>query len=259
MNPPLLDAHTHLDLYTPEELAAAMAQIAERRVLTVAMAVDPDSYARTRAIAAGQPLVIPCFGVHPWEAHRFAHDLAALQPLMAASPLLGEIGLDYLLDDNPDHYPAQRAVFAAFLQHAAAEDKIVSLHTKGAEHDVLAMLDQYAVPRAVLHWYSGPRDLFDALAARGCWFSFGVAVPHDPAVQALARAVPLDRLLTETDSPGALRHHTGEAGMPLHLRDVLQTIAGLRGLGVAELQMIVADNWRRLVGGDPRLDPWAGW
>lgn len=255
----LLDAHTHLDHYQPDELAAALAEIEARRVLTVAVAMSPESYARTRAIAAQSPLVLPCFGVHPWEAHRYAHDLGALAPLIAESPMLGEIGLDYVWDEDPAHYPAQRAVLAAFLERAAADDTVVNLHTKGAEHDVLAMLDRFGVRRAIVHWYSGPHDAFAALAERGCWFTFGVETPHSAAIQALARLAPLDRILTETDGPGGLRWLTGEVGMPRHLLDVLQALAGLRGIGVAELQAAVAANWRRLVAGDARLAAWADW
>lgn len=255
----LLDAHTHLDHYTPDELSAALAEITTRRALTLAVATEPESYARSCAIAERCPLVLPCFGVHPWQAHRYAHDLAALKPLMATSPILGEIGLDYVWDEDPAHYPAQRAVFAAFLEHAAASDSIVNLHTKGAEHDVVAMLDRYGVRRAIVHWYSGPRDAFEALIARGCYFTFGVETPRNLEIQALVRAVPLDRILTETDGPGGLRWLSGETGMPRHLLDVLQALADLRGLSVAEIQALVVENWRRLIAGDARLAGWADW
>lgn len=253
----LIDAHTHLDHYLPHELAAALAEIATHAVLTVAVAMDPPSYVRTCTIAAASPLILPAFGVHPWEAHRYADDLAALASLMAASPLLGEVGLDYVWDADPAHYPAQRAVLAAFLQHASAEDKVVNLHTKGAEHDIIAILDRFAVRRAIVHWYSGPRDAFDALAARGCWFTFGVETLHSQLIQALARAVPLDRILTETDGPGGLRWLTGETGMPRHLLDVLQALAALRGMSVPAVEAAVNANWRRLLTGDDRLTPWA--
>ena len=166
----LLDAHTHLDHYDDETLDAALDEIVAQRILTVAVAVDPPSYARTREIAARSSLILPCFGIHPWQAHRYAHDLGAIEPLVDASPLLGEIGLDYVWDEDPAHYPAQRAVFAHFLQAASAQDKIVNLHTKGAEHDVVTLLDRYGVRRAIVHWYSGPRDAFDALIARDCYF-----------------------------------------------------------------------------------------
>lgn len=255
----LLDAHTHLDRYEPDELEAALAEISHHRVLTVAVAMDPASYERTCAIAARSPLIMPCFGVHPWEAHRHAHDLDALRPLAAASPMLGEVGLDYVWDEDPAHYPAQRAVLAALLAQAAAEDKVVNLHTKGAEHDVLAMLERFAVRRAIVHWYSGPRDAFAALVARGCWFTFGVETPCSPEIQALAREVPLDRVLTETDGPGGLRWLSGEAGMPRHLLEVLRALADLRGMSVEAVRDAVAANWRRLCAGDPRLAPWADW
>jgi TatD DNase family protein len=249
-----IDAHTHLDQYAPQELDAALAELDALDILAVAVAMDPASYARTLAIAERSPRVLPCFGVHPWEAHRFADDLLALQPLMAASPMLGEIGLDYVWDENPAHYPAQRAVFGAFLEHAAATDKLVNLHTKGAEHDVLELLKRYAVRRAIVHWYSGPRDAFDALVAHGCWFTFGVETPRNPSIQALARAVPLDRILTETDGPEGLRWLTGATGMPRHLADVLQVLAELRGLSVAELELVIAANWRALAAGDAQLE-----
>lgn len=249
----LIDAHTHLDHYDAAALTTALAEIAEHRILTVAVSMNPASYVHTRVIAAGNALVLPCFGVHPWEAHRYADDLTALVPLMAESPLLGEVGLDYVWDEDPSHYPAQRAVLTAFLQHAAEEDKLVNLHTKGAEHDTVALLDRFRVRRAIVHWYAGPHDAFDALIARGCWFTFGVETRHSPLIQALAREAPPDRILTETDGPEGLRWLTGEVGMPHHLFEVLEALANVRGRSVAEMEASVAANWRRLVETDERL------
>jgi TatD DNase family protein len=255
----LLDAHTHLDHYDDAALDAALEQIAAQRILSVAVAIDPPSYTRVLEIAARSPLVLPCFGIHPWEAHRYAHDLDALQPLIDLSPLLGEIGLDYVWDEDPAHYPAQRKVFAHFLTVAAAQDKIVNLHTKGAEHDVVMMLDRFGVRRAIVHWYSGPRDAFEALIACDCYFTFGVETRHSTAIQALAQAAPLERILTETDGPEGLRWLTGEVGMPRHIHDVLQALADAHGLSVAAMAGIVAANWRRLIAGDRRLELWAQW
>ncbi len=255
----LLDAHTHLDGYDGAMLEAALDEIAAHRVLTVAVAMNPPSYARTLDIAARSPLVLPCFGIHPWEAYRYAHDLDALQTLIDASPMLGEIGLDYLWDEDPAHYPAQRVVFAHFLKAAAAQEKVINLHTKAAEHDVVAMLDQFDVRRAIVHWYSGPRDAFDTLIARDCYFSFGVEMLHSASIQTLAQAAPLGSMLTETDGPGGLQWLTGEVGMPRHIHDVLQALADTRQLSVADMTSIVAANWQRLIAGDERLERWARW
>jgi len=254
----LLDAHSHLDHYDDAALDAALDEIAVHRILTVAVAMDPPSYARTREIAARNPLVLPCFGIHPWQAYRYALELDTFQPLIDASPLLGEIGLDYVWDEDPAHYPAQRTVFAYFLRAAAAQNKIVNLHTKGAEHDVVTMLD-VGVRRAIVHWYSGPRDAFDALIARDCYFTFGVETLHSTSIQTLAQAAPLERILTETDGPAGLHWLTGDVGMPHHIHDVLQALAHLRELSVTDVTSIVAANWQRLIAGDRRLEPWARW
>jgi TatD DNase family protein len=252
----LLDAHTHLDHYTPAECDAALAEIAAQRIVSVAVAMNPTSYAHTRAIAARNPLIMPCFGVHPWQAHCYANALDELTPLIDASPMLGEIGLDYLWDEDPAHYPAQRAVFAHFLAHASTNDTVVNLHTKAAEDDVVALLERFAIRRAIVHWYSGPPAAFAALVARGCWFSFGVETPYNPVIQEFARATPLDQLLTETDGPEGLRWLTGDVGMPHHISVVLATLAAIKGVSIATLQAAIVANWQRLLGNDPRLARW---
>src|SRR5262249_20057384 len=135
----------------------------------------------------------------------------------------------------------------------------VNLHTKGAEYDVARMLDRFGVRRAIVHWYSGPRDAFETLVARDCYFTFGVETLHSASIQALAQTAPLVRILTETDGPEGLRWLTGEVGMPRHIHDVLQAIAHLRELSVTDVTSMVAANWQRLIAGDGRLEPWAQW
>jgi TatD DNase family protein len=121
------------------------------------------------------------------------------------------------------------------------------------------MLDRFGVRRAIVHWYSGPRDAFEALIARDCYFTFGVETPLADSIQALAHAAPHERILTETDGPGGLHWLTGEVGMPRHIHDVLQALARVRGLSVADMTGIVAANWRRLIAGDRRLAAWERW
>ncbi len=99
-------------------------------------------------------------------------------------------------------YPIQREVLAFFLDAAHAQNKIVNLHTKGAEAEILELLERHRVERAIVHWYSGPLDIADALAARGALFSIGVELHTSALIQELARKLPLELLLSETDNPG---------------------------------------------------------
>ncbi|CAN5668326.1 TatD family hydrolase [soil metagenome] len=241
----LIDAHTHLDHYQAE-WPTALAEIQQQQILSIGVAVDIPSYLRTKQIAAASPWIIPTFGIHPGQAHRYADQLPTLDAYITESPILGEIGLDYVWDEDPAHYPLQRTVFEYFLVAAKAQNKSVNLHTKGAEQEILDLLRRYAVERALIHWYSGPIDVLDHLIDYGCYFTIGVEVLVSPQIQAIAQRVPLDRLLTETDNPGGQQWLTGEIGMPSLVQTVLEHLAGLKQMAPADLMTIVQNNFQRL-------------
>ncbi|GAB4415395.1 MAG: TatD family hydrolase [Anaerolineae bacterium] len=247
-----IDAHAHLDHYG-EALPVVLDEISRLHILTFSVSMDVDSYQQARAIAARSPYVVPCFGIHPWEAPRFADDLPALDQLIASSPMLGEIGLDTVWVEDPTTYPAQRRVFEYFLAAARDQDKVVNLHTKGAEWDVLDLLRRYDVRRAIVHWYSGPLDALDELIAWGAYFTIGVEVLRSEAIRTIARRIPEEQLLTETDNPGGWEWLSGEAGMPHLVMEVLSELATLRGTNQETLAAQVRANLARLIGDDPRL------
>ncbi|MFN8486695.1 MAG: TatD family hydrolase [Caldilineaceae bacterium] len=241
----LIDAHTHLDHYRPEHLPAAVAEIDQQQILSVSVAMDIPSYQRTKEIAAASPWIVPTFGIHPWRAHAYADKLAELDPWIAETPLIGEIGLDYVWDEDPAHYPLQRQVFAYFLTAAHTQNKVVNLHTKGAEQEILDLLRQHKVDRALVHWYSGPLDVLDQMIDYGCYFTIGVEVLVSPLIQEIARRVPLAQLLTETDNPGGQQWLTGEVGMPHVTNNVVAYLARMHNLPTTELLTLIEQNFRQ--------------
>lgn len=99
----LIDAHAHLDCYG-EELESALTEIAEHRILTIAVSMDLPSYQRSLEIADRCNLVLPTFGVHPKRAPEYAGRLGELSTFIEQSPMIGEIGLDF-------HWVEDRAQF----------------------------------------------------------------------------------------------------------------------------------------------------
>ncbi|NIT36123.1 MAG: TatD family deoxyribonuclease [candidate division Zixibacteria bacterium] len=247
-----VDAHAHLDRYG-DDLGNALAELERDRILTVSVSMDLVSYRRNVEIAAACELVLPTFGVHPWNAPAYAGRLGELREPIRQSPMLGEIGLDHHFVDDASVYPAQREVFEFFLQAAAEQRKIVNLHTSGAEEEVLALLKRYDVRRAVVHWYSGPLDVFDELAAWGAYFAVGVEVLHSEHIRDIARRVPPERLLTETDNPGGLKWLTRVPGMPSVIKEVVAAVACAREVDVDDVAVLARGNFARLIKGDPRL------
>jgi TatD DNase family protein len=251
----LIDAHSHLDKYG-EDLPAALAEIERQRILTWAVSMDLPSYRRNLEIAARCDLVLPTFGVHPRRAPEYADRLSELDPWIARSPALGEIGLDFHWVEDPAEYPAQRKVLVYFLVAAREQKKLVNLHTKGAEKEILDLLERYDIPRPIVHWYSGPLDVLGALVDYGAYFTFGVELLGSERIREIARAVPLDRTLTETDNPGGLKWLTGEAGMPSIVQKVVEQIAIVRAAPPRAIADAMEENFRRLIQGDRRLSQW---
>ncbi|MGA7827853.1 MAG: TatD family hydrolase, partial [Geobacteraceae bacterium] len=90
----LVDAHAHIDWYT-DALPEALYQIEKLRILTMAVAMDVPSYLKTREIARSRTHIIPTFGIHPWEAARYADRLHELDRFLEETPVIGEAGLDF--------------------------------------------------------------------------------------------------------------------------------------------------------------------
>jgi TatD DNase family protein len=248
----LIDAHAHLDRYG-DGLASALEEITRHRIFTVSSSMDLGSYVRNLKIGGMCEFVLPTFGVHPWNAPEYAGCLSDLGQAAGESPMLGEIGLDHHFVTDVSQYPAQREVFEFFLATARDQEKIVVLHTKGAESEILELLDQYSIQRAIVHWYSGPLDVFRELTARRAYFTMGVEVLYSEHIQAIARELPSDLLLTETDNPGGPRSLTGVLGMPRLILDVVQALAQLRATTNGAIVQTVQNNFVRLIADDPWL------
>ncbi|MHB8055935.1 MAG: TatD family hydrolase [Candidatus Aminicenantales bacterium] len=252
----LIDAHTHLDGYDllePGALDAALAEIAQQRIFTVTNSMDLPSFRRNLEIAGKCDLVLPVFGVHPWYASDYIGRLPELREAAERSPMIGEIGLDHYFVEDRAADRDQARIFEYFLGLAMDDDKIVILHTKGAERETLDLLNRYHIRRAIVHWYAGPLEILKEMAARGMYFTVGVEVLYSAHIQTIAAAIHPDRLLTETDNPGGPKEYIGKPGMPVLLKDVVRKLAEVRKTSEKFIVDTVRANFLELLGDDPRL------
>jgi len=252
----LIDAHTHIDHYA-DRLEEAAADIEQNHFLSIGVSMDSESFERTAAAADNCPWIVPVFGIHPWEADRFADGAeipAVLDAYTSAAAMIGEAGLDFFWVTEKKKWTAQREVFS-YLCSRAGELRIpMNLHTKGAETEVLDNLKQYKVPPSVIHWYSGPEHLISQYLDAGCFFSISCAVMNSQPIRRIAQRIPADRLLLETDNPDACEWLCGQTGHPRQLIEVLQETALLRGMEVPELAEQTMQNWRQLCASVPSAE-----
>jgi TatD DNase family protein len=247
-----VDAHAHLDKYD-SELPEILHEIERNEIFTVSVSMNPESYARSRKIGEQSQWVVTSFGVHPWDAPEFCNRLESLDPLIDASPMVGEVGLDYHFVTEPEKHVVQREVFKYFVRKGVSQEKILNIHSKGAEADVDRILGELGAKRAIIHWYSGPMQELEKLVEKGLYFSIGVEILSNSHIQAITKAIPAPQLLTETDNPGGYRWLTGEFGRPSIIRSVVEMISDIREWNRWETERLIVENFMQLA----RKDSWA--
>lgn len=242
----MVDAHTHIDQFG-DDLPKALEQIKKLSIKTLAVSMDIPSFRETQRIAESELLIIPSFGIHPWKAPEYADRLDELLGPLKEAKAIGEIGLCHRFVDDETQYPAQRTVFNYFLDAAEKSGKLINLHTSGAESEILDCLKGRNLPAIVVHWYSGPPKLVKEYLDLGAYFTIGVEVLQSENIQSLAKELPEDRILTETDNPNGWEWLNGEMGFPELIEPVESKMAEIRDVSREELSDTISANFRRVL------------
>jgi TatD DNase family protein len=255
----VIDTHCHLDSPRFDD---DRAQVLERAWAAgvkgiVIPAVGPDSWEALSALPSSEPRLKIGLGIHPQllpqlpEADDETH-LARLDTLLAAgkAQAVGECGLD---GPSAAGAPMERQlrVFRAHLRLATKHRLPILVHCLRAQPQLQLALEEEGLPVAgcLLHSYSGSAELVKRYAKWGCHFSFAgpVTFLEGRRPREAALAVPLERLMVETDAPDQAPHpHRGQRCEPAMLPLMVQAMAEARGLDPQELAARTEENARRL-------------
>jgi TatD DNase family protein len=257
----LIDSHCHLDFPDfSNDLDAIVARAAEAgvgRMVTISTRVR--RLGELIAIAERFPNVYCSVGTHPHHADEEDGISPAELVELTGHPkvvALGEAGLDYFYDDgSPD---AQARGFRAHIAAARLTGLPLVIHTREADDDCRRILEEEVAKgpfRAVLHCYTGGRELAMSAIALGLSISFTgiLTFKKSDALRDLAAELPADRIMVETDSPylapGKFR---GKRNEPAYVVEVAKVLADVRGISLAEISRQTGENFFRLFSKVPR-------
>jgi TatD DNase family protein len=257
----LIDSHCHLDFPDfADELDAVVARARAAgvaRIVTISTRVK--RHGDVLAIAERFPDVFCSVGTHPHNAHEeldiTVDDLIArAQHLKVVA--IGEAGLDYYYDNSPRE--AQERGFRNHIAAARATRLPLVIHSRDADDDTARILEQEtgkgAFP-AVLHCYTGGRDLAERAMALGLFISFTgiLTFKKSDDLRAIARDLPADRVLVETDAPYlAPGRYRGKRNEPAYVVETAKVLAQIRGLSADEVARQTTDAFFRLFEKVPR-------
>lgn len=256
----MIDSHCHLadDTFAQDldDVVRRARDAGLERALVILEAGNGKEAAQAQRLETLWPEVRFSIGVHPHQAHQFAADpdraATVVRDQWTATPgarAVGEIGLDYHYDFSPRD--VQQAVFRAQLRLARELDRPVVIHTREAEEDTVTMLREEGGGhlRGVLHCFTGSQGLAEAGLDLGFYISLAgiITFPKAEELRQTARRVPLDRVLTETDSPFlAPVPYRGKRNEPAHVARVVDALAALHGKPPADLAHQTAANFHTL-------------
>jgi TatD DNase family protein len=252
--PALIDTHCHLDVeeFDPDRDQVLAAARAAGLVGILVPGIHAAGWPRLLRLCASAPDLHPALGLHPvyLAQHRPDHIADLERALAEERPLaVGEIGLDY---HEPDLDPArQQSLFEAQLALAKAAGLPVLLHVRKAHDQVLATLKRVRVRGGIAHAFNGSLQQAHQYLDLGFRLGFGgmLTFTRSLKLRPLARALPIDAIVLETDAPDlTVAAHRGERNSPAYLPDVLAALAEVRDADPQELAAQTTGNACEVLG-----------
>lgn len=249
----LVDSHAHiqLDRFDPDREAVLERAHAAGVQTILAIGFDLGTSRGAIALAEEYDQIYATVGMHPHDAKDLDDQTVCIFREAAAHPkvvALGEMGLDYYRDLSPR--PIQQEAFERQLDLAEELDLPIVIHNREAYHDILPILQaRRGSVRGVMHCFAGDVEIMHQSLALGFYIGIGGPVTYRKAdtLQEVARKVPADVLLVETDCPWlAPQFRRGKRNEPAYVRATAEKIAELRGIFLEEIGEITTQNFETL-------------
>ncbi|WP_027725922.1 TatD family hydrolase [Tuberibacillus calidus] len=194
----LSDMHIHIDYF--KNYKQIYSSFERNKTYALFVTNLPEIFQKCRDEFLENKYVKLGLGFNPQLAEKYKFNRKLFNAMLPMTKYVGEVGLDYSKDSV--HTKAeQQKIFDFICSESAKTKKIMSIHSRRAEADVLAILKNNKVEFAVFHWYTGTKELAYKIVDQGYYFSVNYSMLSSKKGFELIKTLPVDRLLIETDAP----------------------------------------------------------
>lgn len=238
----MIDTHCHIDLY-PNPLAIAK-RVEKAKISTLAMTNLPSHFEAAIPHLKSFRYIRLALGMHPLYAERHESEYVLFDKYIDQTSYIGEVGLDFS-KDGIGTKEIQLRSFSHVLRKIRGRKKILSLHSRRAEGQVLDMLLSQEIKSAIFHWYTGGFDVLDRAISHGYFFSLNTAMLTSKSGNAIINRIPLSLLLTESDGPYIkFKNRNAE---PADAQSVVTFLANIHAVSPETVSAQIEDNFMRII------------
>ena len=239
----LHDTHLHLDLYN-KQIPEIIEEIEENRIFTIVVTNLPVLFEKLKTKTNSKYIHL-ALGFHPELVFEYKKYIDKMWAYLNETIYIGEVGLN-LKDVTPNDYHLQIHFFKKLLGLCdSLGNKVLSVHAKGSENEILNMLPNNFNGKIIHHWYSGSLKNLDIAVNKGGYFSVNYQMLNSKKGQMIVNRIPEDRLLLESDGPFIKINN--RVFRPVDLETVASKLSSLKNIEKNRLMEILARNLNTLL------------
>lgn len=245
----LIDSHCHLDYFQdPKRIIEEAKKAGVGRILSCS--VDRESMGKNLLLSARFPEVYCCLGIHPTNLLGMSESeveecFSFIGKNLGKAAAIGEIGLDYKHAKSRENREKQEKVFRRLVSLAIEAGKPVVVHSRYSGKKCLDVLEELGILKVHMHWFTDDEKQAKRAVSLGCFISCSPSIISNESAALVAREIPLENLLLETDAPVIF---DGVESEPSWIPKLCKRIAELKGTSEKEISLAVGKNFEALCG-----------
>ncbi len=233
------DTHIHIDLL--ENISNVISQIENNKIYTIAVTNLPPLYEKLNKELNSKYIRV-ALGFHPDLINQYKKYIPDMWKNLNQTKYIGEVGLDPK-NKSKIEFHNQINFFEELINRCNALDKkIISIHSRGAVKEIMAILRNGFNGKIILHWYSGIIKYLEESLDLGFYYSINKAMLQSNNGKKIINKIPLNRLLIESDAP-FINHHN----YPHDLQLTINKLSRLKKLDVNEMESILSNNFEKIL------------
>ncbi|QQQ27710.1 MULTISPECIES: Qat anti-phage system TatD family nuclease QatD [Chryseobacterium] len=238
----IIDTHCHIDLYqNPRKI---LQDCVKANITILAMTNLPSHFEMGYSHFQSLKKIRLALGMHPLMADSHKKEFNSFLKNISKTSYIGEIGLDFS-KEGVSTKDIQLDTFSKILKAISGQKKILSIHSRKAEKEVLELLKKNNIRSAIFHWYSGGLTLIDEIVQEGYYFSINQSMIKSMSGRKIISKIPRHLILTETDGP--FINVNNSPIIPGEVRTVISFLASEWKINENDVENLIWSNFKSIV------------